>query len=197
MTVSETVGALILAAGRSSRMGDAHKLLEIWDGKPLVAHVADAIADAGLPPPLVVVGHRAAEVAAALGDRRVRIVIAADFADGLSASLRTGIAAVPADWQAVLVCLGDMPRVTAATLRQLAAAPGEIIVPTFEARRGNPVRWPRAHFSALAGLSGDTGGRALLARLPVIDVAVDDPGVLADVDTPADLAALIAHRSAA
>ena len=189
-----TVGALILAAGRSSRMGDAHKLLSLWHGKPLVAHVADAIAEAALPPPVVVLGHRAAEVRAALGDRAAVFVEAADFADGLSASLRSGLAAVPGDWQAVLVCLGDMPRIGADTLAALAATStgvDGIAVPTFDGRRGNPVVWGRAHFAALAALTGDTGGRRLLDALPVASVAVDDPGILADIDTPDDLAALL------
>ena len=187
-----TTGVLILAAGRSARMARAHKLLAEWRGKPLVAHVADAVADAGLPPPLVVLGHRAAEVRAALGDRPARYVVASEYADGLSASLRAGIAAVPGDWQAVIVALGDMPCVAAATFVALAASAAPIAVPVQGGVRGNPVRWGRRYFPALVSLTGDAGARGLLADLPVVEIAVDDPGIFADVDTPSDLAALLA-----
>ena len=124
------VGAIILAAGRSSRMGDEHKLLADWRGKPLVAHVVDAVAAAGLPPPVVVLGARAEEVRAALGERPAVYVMAADYAEGLSRSLRAGIAAVPPTWSAAIICLADMPRITPALLQALAAAPGDVALPS-------------------------------------------------------------------
>jgi molybdenum cofactor cytidylyltransferase len=189
-----TVGALILAAGRSTRMLCANKLLADLGGKPVVAHVADAVAEAGMPPPVVVLGHLASEVRAAFADRPATFVVAADFADGLSASLRAGLAAVPADWDAVLVCLGDMPVVTATTIRALVAAhrPGAIAVPVHDGQRGNPVLWDRAWFGALAGTTGDTGGKALLSRfrVNVIEIPAESRGVLIDVDTQADLSAI-------
>ena len=193
---SGPVGALILAAGRSTRMGATHKLLADLGGRPVVAHVADALAAAGLPPPVVVLGHRAAEVRAAFGSRPAIFVTAADFADGLAASLRAGVAAVPATWRGVLVCLGDMPRVRPATLAALAAAlvdEAGVAVPVHDGKRGNPVGWGRAHFERLGALSGDIGGKALLADIgeAVVDVAVDDDGVFIDVDTPQALAALL------
>ncbi|OYU15268.1 MAG: 4-diphosphocytidyl-2C-methyl-D-erythritol kinase [Alphaproteobacteria bacterium PA4] len=185
------VGAVILAAGRSSRMGRAHKLLEHWQGKPLIAHVADAIAAAGLPPPIVVLGARGDDVRAALGDRPATYVTASDYADGLSRSLRAGIAAVPPDWSAALVCLADMPRVEPGLLAALAAAPGDVAVPVWDGRRGNPVRWGRPHFARLMALSGDVGGKAVLADAVVLtEVAAPGDAVLDDVDTPAALAAL-------
>jgi molybdenum cofactor cytidylyltransferase len=188
-----TVGALILAAGRSTRMRGANKLIADLGGKPVVAHVADAVAAAGMPPPVVVLGHLADDVRAAFGDRRATFVIAPDFADGLSTSLRAGLAAVPADWSAVLVCLGDMPRVDAATLVALAAAhqPGVIAVPVHDRQRGNPVLWDRAWFAELAAVTGDRGGKPLLERFAthVVEV-VGSAGTLADIDTPEALAAL-------
>jgi molybdenum cofactor cytidylyltransferase len=105
------VGAVVLAAGRSSRFGDAHKLLADWQGKPLIAHAIDAVSAAGLPAPIVVLGHAADAVRAALTGRSVQFVEAADWADGMGRSLAAGIAAVPADWDAALVCLADMPAV--------------------------------------------------------------------------------------
>jgi molybdenum cofactor cytidylyltransferase len=190
-SASGPVGAIILAAGRSSRMGGEHKLLADWHGKPLVAHVADAIAAAGLPAPVVVLGARADEVRAALGDRPAHFVTADDFAEGLSRSLRAGIAAVPADWSAALVCLGDMPRLEPALLSALAAAPGDVAIPVWDGKRGNPVRWSRRHFARLMTLEGDVGGKAVLAdavRLTQVPALSD--AVLDDIDTPAALAAL-------
>ena len=192
---SGPVGALILAAGRSTRMRGANKLIADLHGKPVVAHVADAIAEAGLPPPVVVLGNLATEVRASFDDRPALFVEAVDYASGLAASLRAGLAAVPADWSAVLICLGDMPRVSPATLRALvAAAEGAqgVAIPVWQGKRGNPVLWGRAHFRRLMAMTGDVGGKPLLSELgdAVVEVEVDSDGVLADVDTPEALATM-------
>jgi molybdenum cofactor cytidylyltransferase len=185
------VGAIILAAGRSSRMGGEHKLLAEWRGKPLVAHAVDAVAAAGLPPPVVVLGARAEEVRAALGDRPALFVVAEDYAEGLSRSLRAGIAAAPAAWSAAIICLADMPRITPALLQALAAAPGDVALPVWDGKRGNPVRWSRRHFARLMTLEGDVGGKAVLADAAVLtEIAAPDDGVLDDIDTPEALARL-------
>lgn len=191
-TAPVMTGAIVLAAGRSSRMGNAHKLLEDWQGKPLIAHVVDAAAAAGLPPPLVVLGARADAVRAALAGRAAQFVVAADYADGLAHSLRAGIAAIPAHWDAVLICLGDMPRIEASLVQALATAPGDVVVPVWQGKRGNPVRWSRMHFAALSSLSGDVGGKALLAglALPPTEIAAASDAIFDDIDTPAALAAL-------
>lgn len=190
-----TTGAIVLAAGRSSRMGSTHKLLEDWQGRPLVVHVVDAIAAAGLPMPIVVIGARADDVRAALASRAVQFVVAEDYVDGLAHSLRAGLAAVPENWDAALVCLGDMPRIDPALLRALAAAPGDVAVPILAGKRGNPVRWGRSHFAALMVLAGDVGGKALLAGLavPPSEVTASDDGIFDDIDTPDALAALRAR----
>lgn len=185
------VGAIILAAGRSSRMGSEHKLLAEWRGKPLIAHVADAIATAGLPPPVIVLGARGNDVRAALGDRPAHYVTAADYAEGLSRSLRTAIAAVPADWSAAIICLADMPRITPELLQALAIAPGDIALPVWAGKRGNPVRFGRQHFARLMTLDGDIGGKAVLADAVLLtEIAAADDGVLDDIDTPEALASL-------
>ncbi len=183
-----TVGALVLAAGSGRRMGAGGKLTADFRGKPLVAHAVDAVLAAGLPA-LVVLGDRADAVRAALAGRDVAFVTAPDYAEGMAASLRAGIAAVPPEWQAILVALGDMPLIHPATLAALAAAQG-IVIPRYNGHRGNPVRWPRSHFPDLAALTGDTGARALLERHHVEFLDFQDPGILADIDTPADLATL-------
>ena len=188
-------GAIVLAAGRSSRMGGDHKLLADWRGKPLIAHVVDAIAAAGLPPPVVVLGTRADGVRAALSGRAAMFVVAADHDLGLAHSLRAGLAAVPAAWDAALVCLGDMPRVDPALLARIIAASGDVAVPVWHGKRGNPVRWGRRHFAALLALEGDVGGKALLANLvpPPTEVAAADDAIFDDIDTPDALAALRAR----
>jgi molybdenum cofactor cytidylyltransferase len=184
------VGAILLAAGRSSRFGDGHKLLAPWLGLPLVAHAVDAIRAAGLPPPIVVLGHAADAVKAALKQRPAVFVEAADWADGMGRSIAAGIAAVPADWDAVLVCLGDMPAVEAALIRSLAGTPGEVLVPVWEGKRGHPVRWPRAAFARLLELAGDTGGKGIMADFAVTEIAAPSAACLTDIDTPAALARL-------
>jgi molybdenum cofactor cytidylyltransferase len=121
----------------------------------------------------------------------------AGYAEGIAGSLKAGLAAVPDAADAAVVLLGDMPRVTAAHIERLIAAFNEaedrcICVPTYRGQYGNPVLWGRWLFDDLALISGDKGGRVLFARNADIlcEVAMADDGVLFDVDTPADLAAL-------
>jgi CTP:molybdopterin cytidylyltransferase MocA len=108
-------------------------------------------------------------------------------------SIAAAIRTVPADWTAALICLGDMPFVTPATLQALADAGREdrVVAPVHEGRRGNPVAWGRTFFPALAALTGDVGGGSILegAGDRLISLPVDDPGILIDIDTPEALAA--------
>lgn len=195
------VAAIVLAAGRSSRMGGCNKLLEVVDDRPLVAHAVDAALASRCDPVIVVTGHAADGVTAALGDRPVRLAHAADWAEGLSASLRAGLRAVPDACDGVLVALGDMPAVPAASMDRLLDAfrPVEgqaIVVPMAEGRRGNPVVWARRYFDDLMAVRGDKGGRDLLRLYAheVCTVDLDDGGVLVDVDTPDALDALRTTR---
>ena len=195
-----TVAAIVLAAGRSSRMAPHNKLL-VPDraGRPMVARVVDNLLSSAARPVIVVTGHRAAEVSAAVAGRPIRVVQAADYADGLSASLRAGIAAVPATASAALVCLGDMPLVTGRMIERLIEAydPDEgrsVVVPTCRGKLGNPVLWDRRFFPDIAGLTGDVGARALLERHSehVAQVELGD-AVLRDFDTVESLATLPAY----
>jgi molybdenum cofactor cytidylyltransferase len=145
------------------------------------------LAEAGLPV-LLVTGAHAETVRALLP--AVPTVHAPTFKQGLSESLKAGLAAAPADWIAALVMLGDMPFVLPETLRQLTAAlksGAGAVVPVQGGRRGNPVGIARRHWPALQPLLGDRGARALLDSLGVTEVPVDDPGIHRDLDTPADL----------
>jgi len=143
-----------------------------------------------------VTGHEADAVRAALAGLDVSFAHNPDFADGMSTSLRAGIAAA-GGVDAALICLGDMPRLAPAHLDAVidayrAGSPEDIVVPTCDRKRGNPVLWPRAYFAEIAALSGDVGARGLLDRHAesVRLVAIDDPAILVDVDTPAALAEL-------
>jgi molybdenum cofactor cytidylyltransferase len=195
------VAAVVLAAGRSSRMAPYNKLLLAdRSGKPMVARVVDNVLASGARPIVVVTGHQWEEVAAALAGKPLRLVHAPDFAEGLSASLRAGIAAVPEEARAALVCLADMPLVTGRVLDRLVAAydPDEgraIVVPTYHGKPGNPILWDRRYFGEIMALSGDMGARLLLQQHleAVADIEVGEDAVLRDFDTVESLATLPAR----
>ena len=195
--VGPRVAAIVLAAGGSRRMGGENKLLQRLDGLPLLVRAVDTVLGSRARPVVVVTGHMAGDVRAAVSDRRVSFVHNPDWADGMSTSVRAGLAALPAEVEGALVCLGDMPRVAPAHLEALLdafdpAADATIIVPTYQRKRGNPVLFGRRHFAEMAGLAGDVGARALIDAHTeeVRFVAIDDPGVTLDVDTPEMLEAL-------
>nr|WP_281392843.1 nucleotidyltransferase family protein [Roseospira goensis] len=188
-----------MAAGLGRRMGGPNKLLRDLHGAPVVRHAAAALA-AALPdaPRVVVTGRDAEAVAAALAGLDYRAVASPDPAAGLGVSLATGVVALPGSGlDGIMVALGDMPTIAPASVAAVAAAWGAaaaperaIARPVHGGRPGHPVLWGCAHRAALAGLDGDIGGRALLQARPdrLIRVPVADPGVVLDIDRPADLA---------
>ena len=193
------IAALVLAAGRSSRMGTINKLLIRIDGKPMVRHAIEAVSAAGLTPVIVVSGHQREAVEAALAGQEVTTVHNPAFAEGLSSSLKAGLAVLPDDIDGVLVCLGDMPRVMAADIERLVGAfnPVEgraIIVPTRNGKRGNPVLWAKRFIPEMREVAGDVGARHLIGSYPesVAEVEMTSDGVLTDIDTPQALARLAA-----
>jgi molybdenum cofactor cytidylyltransferase len=194
------VGAVVLAGGRGTRMGGPNKLLAEVSGKPLVRHAVDAALASPARPVVVVTGHERERVAAALTGRDVTLVHNPDFAEGLSTSLKTGLAALPGEVDGALVLLGDMPRVTPALIDQLIgafdpAAGGLAVVPVRDGHRGNPVLFSRVFFPELQNVTGDVGARGLLGSHGegVVEVPVADDAAFLDVDTPE---ALDAVRSA-
>jgi molybdenum cofactor cytidylyltransferase len=192
------VAALLLAAGQSRRMGTLNKLLIGIDGKPMVRHVAEAVQASQARPIIVVTGHQREKVEAALSGLGIgRFVFNPDYAKGLSTSLKQGIAALPKGTEAVVVCLGDMPKVAAGEIDRLIAAfnPVEgraICLPTRRGKRGNPVLLASRLFQELANVSGDVGARDLIAAHPelVTEVEMEGDGTLLDIDTPQALARL-------
>jgi molybdenum cofactor cytidylyltransferase len=195
--VTPRVAALVLAAGLSRRTRGANKLLAELAGRPLVTHAVDAALASPARPVVVVTGHEAERVRAALAGRDVRFAHNPAPEDGLSASLRAGLAALGGEVDAAVICLGDMPFVRAEHVAALVAAfeasgRRAICAPRFEGRRGNPVLWPARFFPEMAALAGDGGARTLLDAhaAEVCYVPVADAGVVLDVDTPEALAAL-------
>ena len=185
------VAALVLAAGRSTRMGDVNKMLALVDGRPMVTHVADTVLSSAAEPAIVVVGHQAAKVQKALAGRAVTVVENPDYAAGLSTSLKSGLAAVPPGVDGVLVCLGDMPRVTAGQIDRLIAAfdpvaGRAICVPTHGGKRGNPVLWAVRFIPEMLDIAGDVGARHMIGAYDelVYELEFETPGVLVDIDTP-------------
>lgn len=190
------IGALILAAGQSRRMGTVNKLLVEIDGGVMIARTADAVLAANVDPVIVVLGHEGDQIRATLGGRAVQFTENPAFATGLAGSLKAGIAALPDDIDGVIVCLGDMPLVTAEHLNALIAAfdPADgrgICVPTFNGKRGNPVLWDRRYFDDMEDVAGDVGARHLIGahQDAVFEVEMPDGGVLLDLDTPEAFAA--------
>lgn len=196
------IAAVVLAAGRASRMG-SNKLIAELDGEPIVRRTVRAVLGSRARPVVVVTGHEGEAVRAALAGLDVQFAHNPDFALGMSTSLRVGVAAVGAVAGA-LICLGDMPKLEPRHLDAVidayrAGDPDEIIVPTCDRKRGNPVLWPQSYFAEIAELTGDVGARALIDRHAeqVRLLAIDDPAILVDIDTPAALAAVRGHAAGA
>jgi molybdenum cofactor cytidylyltransferase len=190
------IAAVVLAAGGSTRMGRTNKLLADVDGRPIIRRVVDALGPLRLADCVVVTGTDAGDVRAALAGLDVRFIHNADCAEGMGSSIRTGVAALPADVDGALIVLGDMPWLAARDMALLLDAfdPGAgrgICVPVHLGRRGNPVLWAARYFADLQRLTGDVGGRALVERFAhdVREVAVSGAGILMDIDTPGALRA--------
>jgi molybdenum cofactor cytidylyltransferase len=188
---NRNVAAIILAAGRSTRMGGPNKLLAELGGKTLVRIVAEQALASKAAEVIVVTGYQAEQVEKALQGLKVKFVRNPDFAGGLASSVKAGVAAVPDNADGAVVCLGDMPLISANLIDRLieAFAPDRgnlIVVPVSDSRRGNPVLWSRRFFNELMTLDGDIGARHLIAKHSeaVAEVPVEGHGAFLDIDTP-------------
>ena len=190
------IAAIVLAAGRSTRMG-ANKLLAEVSGRAMVRIVVEAALASVTRPVVVVTGHQAAQISSALAGLDVTFCLNPDYAVGLSSSLKAGIRTVPAGCAGALVLLGDMPRITATHIDALVAAFAReggagIVVPTYQRRRGNPVLWSVNYFNDILQLDGDAGARRLLQRHAdqVCEIDLGTDAIFMDIDTPDELAKL-------
>jgi len=185
------LGAVVLAAGGSSRMGSPKQLLEVG-GRALIVRSVEAVLDSTARPVVVVVGAQAESVRAPLAGHPVLIVPNPAWPSGLASSLRVGVAALLAaepDLDAVLFALCDQPALSAGVIGRLAAlhrATGRIACARYGGRNGAPAIFGREHFGALSALEGDAGARRLLALGPDCVAAADLPEMGVDLDTPED-----------
>jgi molybdenum cofactor cytidylyltransferase len=203
VATGKRIAAVVLAAGRSTRMGGPNKLIAEIGGKPLVRIAAEQALASRADPVIVVTGHERERVEAALAGLNLRLVHNPDYAQGLGTSLHAGVAAVPAEADGVIVCLGDMPQVTASLIDRLITAydaeKGALVVaPTRDGQRGNPVLWARRFFPDLMAVTGDVGARHVLNSYSeaVVEVPVQEEGAFLDVDTPEALRAAGAEQRA-
>jgi molybdenum cofactor cytidylyltransferase len=196
-----SAAAIILAAGSSLRMG-SHKLLLPSKERPIVNWVLGAACASQADPVIVIIGHEAQRVDAALRAERWFLAIRNPwYVEGMSTSLRLGLAAMPTDVDAAIILLGDQPLITPeiinAMIAESAREPDAIIAASYQGRRGNPVLFPRQYFAELETIRGDEGGRSVLARHPdrVRLVEIDDALAGFDVDTPQEYQALISGQA--
>ena len=191
------LAAIVLAAGQSSRMG-AHKLLLPLGNRPLVAYTVAAACASGAELVIVVLGHDAERVEAAMPSGRQHVVVNPSFRDGMATSLRAGLSALPAETAGALILLADQPLVTLDLVERLLSAaresPGSIIAASYNGRRGNPVYFPRRYFDDLKLVTGDQGGRSVIQRHPdnVLLVEIADADAALDADSPDDFQRILA-----
>ncbi len=182
---------IVLAAGSSTRMGGPNKLLRPVEGVPTVRRVVEAMVVGTGVRVVVVVGHEAERVREVLRSLPVVFVTNPRHREGMGTSVAAGVAAAPPG--GVLVCLGDLPWLTPATVRAVVERYGEpdrpdIVQPVHQGRPGHPVACREGFRAELAALKGDQGAQALVrgGRAKVTPVSVPDAGIHRDVDTPAD-----------
>ena len=182
------VSAILLAAGKSERMGQ-NKLLLPFGGRTVIQRTLDSLLASRAGEVIVVVGSKAQEINRSIGRRRARVVLNPNFAKGMSTSLVTGLGMVNSRARFVIVVLGDQPLVTPHVYNQLieAALNTEkgIIIPTCKGERGNPIVIATRYLAELLKQTGDKGGRELLKAYPadVLEVPVDCEGVVVNINT--------------
>jgi len=187
------ISAIVLAGGTSSRMGSSKPLLSVG-GRPLLDHVLATVRGSQVGDIVVVLGHEAERVRAAVSFDGARAVVNDAYEQGMSTSIRAGVHAADPKSDGFLIVLGDQPFVSSATLDALIArrheSGAEILIPTYEGRRGNPVLLDRSLSEDVESITGDQGCRAIFGRhlRGILEVPVDDPGILVDLDTPDQVA---------
>jgi molybdenum cofactor cytidylyltransferase len=193
------VDAVVLAAGRSTRMGSSNKLLQSIDDTSLLQKVLDVAAHSNLRKTLVVTGHDSQKVAQEINGTvkpgEYEIIHNPEYAQGIGSSIGTGIRHLSNNPDGVLMLLADMPDIQSTTINQLidsfyGTGQSRICVPVYLGKRGNPVLWPAQLFSDLANIKGDQGGRTLFKQYEtsILNYDVSDDSIHRDIDTHEQLA---------
>jgi molybdenum cofactor cytidylyltransferase len=189
------VAAIILSAGKSERMGTPKALLQ-YRGQSFLATILAEVASAGMMPTIVVAGHHYDAISRAFPS--LQIVFNPNYERGMSTSVQAGIRALPAGLAGVAIFLVDHPLIDRKTIDVLAARlePGSIIVPVHGGRRGHPVLFAAEVFDEILSLSPDEGLNTVVRRKPgrVVEVLVENAGVLRDIDTPEQFARLLGEN---
>ena len=196
------VGAVILAAGTSTRMGQAKQLLPL-DGSTVLARTIDNVRAAGLVEIVLVLGAAAESIRRQLPSpllNGLKVVVNQAYAQGMASSLREGLSALDLQTAAALIVLGDQPFIRPQTLHQIIGeyhrSGSQIVIPAYQGQRGNPVLLSRQLFPEVMALKGDTGCRAIFPNHldATLKVEVEDSGILLDIDNPEDYDRLLREQ---
>lgn len=188
------MGAVVLAAGRSARMGEPKQLLRVG-GRTALDLVLESVRAAHVDEVVLVLGFAAEEIRRQVASELladVKVVVNPRFEEGMAGSLREGLTVLSADVDGALIVLADQPLVRSATMERIVerfrTSGAEMVIPAYKGRRGNPVLLGRAVFAEAMALTGDTGCRAIFAQHAngIVEVDVDDAGILQDMDTLKD-----------
>jgi molybdenum cofactor cytidylyltransferase len=185
------IGGIVLAAGAGTRFGGAKQLAE-FEGRPLLEHAVRAMTESSVDKVVVVLGAGADDVAGAVNLHGAEAVACARWEEGQAASLACGLAELEA-CEAVVVTLGDQPRLSPDAIRRVIAERGQgaaAVRATYHGEPGHPVLLEHELFDRLRDVTGDHGVRNLLLSVPTREVPCEDLGGGEDVDTPAQLDAL-------
>ena len=183
--------AIVLAAGRSSRMG-VQKLLLPFGGKTVITHIVDQLLATKVDKVYVVTGHQPQRISDELSGRSVSVVDNPDYDSGMLSSVRWGLRALPKQCKGILVAIGDQPSITTelidSMIQSFIACGKMILVPCYEGRRGHPILFSKLYRQEVLTHFDDVGLRGLLHAHPeeVFELTVSNSSVLSDMDYPED-----------
>ncbi|MEM1611042.1 MAG: nucleotidyltransferase family protein [Sulfolobales archaeon] len=195
MPIYERIGAVILAAGESRRMGFPKQLIEVC-GEKIIRIVIRKALDVGFGDIVVVLGHMARDIARYIDDMiGIKIIVNPRYREGMSTSLIEGVKNLRQDIEAFMVILGDQPFISKETIRKIietyygAEEKPLMVIPTYRGLRGNPVLISSRIITDIMDLRGDVGARTLIEkyRTYIYYIETQDPGVVLDIDTKEDL----------
>ena len=197
MSSYDSIAAVVLAAGESSRMNGRVKQLLPWGEETLLRHAIEQTLEAGFSHVFVVLGYRADLISPTINDLPVDVIVNDRWSEGVASSVRAAVEALPGSIKAAIFVPSDQPGITAELLRRMADAyvntGRRVIYATYGGMRGQPVLFDRSLFPELLGLQGDVGGRAVLRRHPdeAMAVEVEDELAGVDIDTWQDYVRLL------